>query len=65
MRGESADAKAPTSSNNQAVRFPGAATAQSTNNLADYALSAGNAVFTNNAGQSITVPVEAMDFFVR
>ena len=53
------------SSNNQAVRFPGAATAQSTNNLADYALSAGNAVFTNNAGQSITVPVEAMDFFVR
>jgi hypothetical protein len=53
------------SSNNQALRFPGLATAMSTNNLADYALTAGNAVFTNNAGQSITVPVEAMDFFVR
>ena len=53
------------STNNQAVRFTGAATAQSSNNLADYALTAGNAVFTNNAGQSITVPVEAMDFFVR
>lgn len=53
------------STNNQAVRFTGVATAMSTNNAADYALTAGNAVFTNNAGQSITVPVEAMDFFVR
>jgi hypothetical protein len=53
------------SSNNQAVRFPGLASAMSTNNAADYALSVGNAVFTNNANQSITVPVEAMDFVVQ
>jgi hypothetical protein len=52
-------------SNNQAVRFTGPFNALSTNNAADYALSVGNAVFTNNPGQSITVPVEAMDFFVR
>jgi hypothetical protein len=52
-------------SNNQAVRFTGAFAAMSTNNAADYALTAGNAVFTNNANQSITVPVELMDFSVR
>jgi hypothetical protein len=49
----------------QALRFTGAATAPSTNNLADYALTAGNAVFTNNAGASTTVPVDLMDFSVR
>jgi hypothetical protein len=39
----------------QAVRFQGAVAAPSTNNLADYALTAGDAVFTNNAGSSFTV----------
>ncbi len=39
----------------QAMRFLGAASALSTNNAADYALSAGPAVFTNNAGASGTV----------
>lgn len=48
-----------------AVRFTGAAGAMSTNNLADYALTAGAAVFTNNAGQNGTVPVELMDFKVQ
>jgi hypothetical protein len=52
------------SSNTQAVRFTGAASAQSTNNLADYALTAGAAVFTNNAGASGTVPVDLMEFKV-
>jgi hypothetical protein len=53
------------SANNQAVRFTGAATAQSNNNAADYALTAGNAVFTNNAGASTTVPVDLTGFTVR
>ena len=53
------------SSNTQALRFTGAATAGSTNNLADYALSAAPAVFTNNAGASGAVPVDLMDFTVR
>jgi hypothetical protein len=53
------------STNAQALRFTGAAAAPSTNNLADYALTAGNAVFTNNAGASTTVPVDLMDFSVR
>jgi hypothetical protein len=48
-----------------AVRFPGAATALSTNNLADYALTAGAAVFTNNLGQSGTVPVDLIEFKVQ
>jgi len=39
----------------QAVYFPGAATAASTTNIADYALTSGAAVFTNNAPQSFTV----------
>ncbi len=39
----------------QALQFLGAPSAASTNNLADYALSAGAAVFTNNAGASFTV----------
>jgi hypothetical protein len=53
------------SSNNQALRFTGPFNAMSTNNAADYALTAGSATFTNNAGQSTTVPVEAIDFLVR
>ena len=39
----------------EALRFPGAATAPSTNNLADYALTSGGATFTNNAGVSAAV----------
>ena len=42
-------------SNAQALRFTGAASAQSTNNAADYTLTAGPAVFRNNAGSSFTV----------
>jgi hypothetical protein len=53
------------SANGQAILFSGAATAASTNNAADYALTAGNATFTNNAGQSGTVPVELMDFKIE
>lgn len=39
----------------QSLRFQFATSAKSTTNLADYALSAGAAVFTNNAGTSGTV----------
>jgi len=39
----------------QAVLFQGPANALSTTNLADYATTAGDAVFTNNAGQTFTV----------
>jgi len=53
------------SSNLQAVRFTGAASAMSTNNAADYALTAGAATFTNNAGASTTVPAELLDLSVR
>jgi len=53
------------STNTLAVRFTGPATAMSTNNLADYALSVGAAVFTNNAGANGTVPVELIGFSVR
>ncbi len=49
----------------QALQFTGAATAASTNNAADYALTAGAATFTNNAGTSGTVPVELMEFKVQ
>ena len=41
--------------NTRALLFQGLATAASNNNLADYALTAGNAVFRNNAGTSFTV----------
>jgi hypothetical protein len=44
-------ASLPTS-NTQALRFTGASSALSTNNEADYALTVGSAVFTNNAGTS-------------
>jgi hypothetical protein len=53
------------STNTQALRFGGAAAALSTNNAADYALSVGAAVFTNNAGANGTVPVELMEFKVQ
>lgn len=39
----------------QALLFQGSATALSTNNAADYALTAGAATFTNNAGASGTI----------
>jgi len=38
-----------------ALRFQGASTAKSTSNLADYLVTDGEAVFTNNAGQAFTV----------
>jgi hypothetical protein len=53
------------SANTQSVRFPGAFSAPSTNNGADYALSVGAAVFTNNAGANGTVPVDLIGFTVR
>ncbi len=43
------------SSTLQALKFQGAAGALSTNNAADYALTAGAAVFTNNARNNFTV----------
>ncbi|MCP4246713.1 MAG: hypothetical protein GY778_06660 [bacterium] len=43
------------STGTDAVQFQGPANAQSTTNLADYALTSGGAVFTNNAGVSFTV----------
>jgi hypothetical protein len=43
------------SAGTQAVLFQGAASSLSTTNLADYAATAGDAVFTNNAGQTFTV----------
>jgi hypothetical protein len=48
-----------------ALRFTGAANALSTNNLADYAATTGQYVFTNNAGATGTLPVELMDFKVQ
>jgi hypothetical protein len=42
----------PPTASNRALIFPGAATAPSTNNAADYSLTAVGAVVTNNAGQS-------------
>jgi len=53
------------SATGQALQFNGAANAQSTNNLAQYNVTAGNATFTNNAGGSGTVPVELMNFKVE
>jgi hypothetical protein len=53
------------SGSNQALRFTGAFGALSSNNLADYAVTAGSAVFFNNAGGSATVPVELMEFKIE
>jgi hypothetical protein len=43
------------SSSTVALQFTGAATAMSTNNAADYALTTGAATFTNNAGDSTSL----------
>ncbi|MET0551941.1 MAG: hypothetical protein ABW221_02815 [Vicinamibacteria bacterium] len=48
-----------------AVRFTGAASATSTNNAADYALTTASYVFTNNAGATGTLPVELIDFQIQ
>ena len=53
------------STSTQALQFTGAANALSINNAADYALTPGAAVFTNNAGGNGTVPVELMEFKVQ
>lgn len=53
------------STTQQAVRFINAAGALSTDNQADYDLTAGAATFTNNAGATGTVPVELMEFKVQ
>ena len=45
----------------QALLFQGTANARSSTNLADYALTAGAAVFTNNAGNSFTLTQPAVD----
>ena len=42
----------------RALAFPGPASAMSTNNLADYALTAGAAIFTSNAGVPRPLPSE-------
>jgi hypothetical protein len=47
----------------EAVRFTGSAGASSTTNLADYALTAGPATFTNNAGASSAVVLLFSDGF--
>lgn len=46
------------SDSNEAVRFTGAFGAASTNNAADYALTSGGAIFTNNSGSSFAVNAE-------
>jgi hypothetical protein len=51
-------------SNNTALQFEGTAAAASSNNLDDYSFSSGNAVFTNNLGQTGTVPVALQRFAV-
>jgi hypothetical protein len=53
------------STTQQAVLFSGAAGALSTSNAADYALTAGAATFTNNAGTPGTVPVELIEFKIQ
>jgi hypothetical protein len=53
------------SGSNQALFFTGAAGALSTNNAADYMITPGDAVFTNNAGASGTVPVELIEFRIE
>lgn len=49
------------SSSLQALLFQGAAGAPSTTNLADYALTSGAAVFTNNAGTNFTLVAPGLD----
>ena len=45
----------------QALLFPGAASASSTTNLADYVLTAGAATFTNNAGNNFSLVAPPAD----
>lgn len=52
-----ASANALPSAGAQALLFSGTASAQSTTNLADYAITTQAAVFTNNAGASVTAAV--------
>jgi hypothetical protein len=49
----------------QSVLFPGPFSAPSTNNAADYIVSPSNAIFTNNAGETGSVPVELTGVSVR
>jgi hypothetical protein len=53
------------STTEQALLFTGTATDPSTNNAANYAITAGVATFTNNAGQSGMVPLELQKFDVE
>ena len=53
------------STTNQALQFTGGLGAASTNNAADYSVSAGDATFTNNAGGTGTVPVVLQKFSVE
>jgi hypothetical protein len=53
------------SGSNQALQFTGIFSASSGTNVADYAVTAGSAVFFNNAGGSATVPVELMEFKIE
>lgn len=53
------------SASDQSVLFPGPFTAPSTNNAADYIVSPANAIFTNNAGETGSVPVDLIGFAVR
>lgn len=50
------------SSTAQALQFTGAAGDPSTTNAANYALTAGDAIFTNNTGAGATLPVELSEF---
>ncbi len=54
-------ASALPSSTTQALLFPGAANAMSTNNAADYSTTAGAATFTNNAGAAVLLPLCVFD----
>lgn len=53
------------SSGAQALEKQTACPSASTNNAADYAITAGQSVFTNNAGSSQTVPVQLQSFSVE
>lgn len=49
------------SSTTQALLFPGSSAALSTNNAADYSVTAGAATFTNNAGTAVLLPLCVFD----
>lgn len=54
-------ASALPSTTTQALQFPGLASAMSTNNAADYAVTAGAATFTNNAGTAVALQLCLFD----